>query len=90
MKDKIKKACDAYIEYSMACDEVAKEAQKYIDWDDSVSCEYFPSDGLCITATTFLGGMYDMPESVCSATIFFKEAELKGKLSEKDFKAICI
>ena len=22
-----------------------KEAQKYIDWDDNVSCEYYPADG---------------------------------------------
>ena len=32
----------------IACDDIAKEAQKHIDWDDNVSCEYYPSDGICI------------------------------------------
>ena len=35
--DKIRKASNKYIEYMIACDDVAKEAQKYIDWDDNVS-----------------------------------------------------
>ena len=26
----------------IACDCVAKEAQKHIDWDNNVSCEYYP------------------------------------------------
>ena len=43
--DKIRKASNKYIEYMIACDDVAKEAQKYIDWDDNVSCEYYPADG---------------------------------------------
>lgn len=30
--DKIRKASNKYIEYMLACDDVAKEAQKHIDW----------------------------------------------------------
>ena len=44
----IKKADDAYINYRHRCESLAKEAQKYIDWDDKVSCEHLPADGLCI------------------------------------------
>ena len=40
--DKIRKASNKYIEYMIACDDIAKEAQKHIDWDDNVSCEYYP------------------------------------------------
>lgn len=29
--DKIRKAANKYIEYMLACDDVAKEAQKHID-----------------------------------------------------------
>lgn len=36
----IKKADDAYINYRHRCESLAKEAQKYIDWDDKVSCEF--------------------------------------------------
>ena len=32
----------------IACDNVAKEAQKHIDWNNDVSCEYYPGDGICI------------------------------------------
>lgn len=59
--DKIRKASNKYIEYMIACDCVAKEAQKHIDWDNNVSCEYYPSDGICI--------MID--EHVCYANTFF-------------------
>ena len=59
--DKIRKASNKYIEYMIACDDIAKEAQKHIDWDDNVSCEYYPSDGICI--------MID--EHVCYANTFF-------------------
>lgn len=44
-------ADDAYINYRHRCEALAKEAQKYIDWDNGVSCEHLPADGLCILAT---------------------------------------
>lgn len=63
--DKIRKASIKYTEYILECDRVAKEAQKHIDWDSSVSCEYYPGDGVCIM----------IEEHVCYATTFFDLAE---------------
>ena len=80
--DKIRKAYNKYIEYMIACDDIAKEAQKHIDWDDNVSCEYYPSDGICI--------MID--EHVCYANTFFglvEESE-KGKIDRKTYMRNCI
>ena len=51
IKDSIRKADNAYIAYQQACDTLASEAQKYINWDDNVGCQHFPADGLCIMAT---------------------------------------
>ena len=36
-------ADDAYINYRHRCEALAKEAQKYIDWDNGVSCEHLPA-----------------------------------------------
>ncbi len=47
----MKAADNAYINYRHRCETISREAQKYIDWDDKVSCEYIPADGLCILAT---------------------------------------
>lgn len=44
----LKNADDSYINYRHKCEALAKEAQKFIDWDDRVSCEHLPADGLCI------------------------------------------
>lgn len=63
--DKIRKASNKYIKYTIACDCVVKEAQKHIDWDNNVSCEYYPGDGICI--------MID--EHVCYANTFFDLVE---------------
>jgi hypothetical protein len=63
--DKIRKAANKYIKYALACDDVAKEAQKYIDWSDDVSCEYYLGDGI--------GIMID--EYVCCAKTFFDLVE---------------
>lgn len=27
---------------------MAQEAQKYIDWNDDITCEYYPADGICL------------------------------------------
>lgn len=87
----IKEANDAYINYRFRCEFLAKEAQKYIDWDDKVSCEYLPADGLCILATI----PYDcntsgMPECVCLADSFFSSVKGKGKITPHEFKIISI
>lgn len=33
---------------SLACDAIAAEIQKRIDWTDDISCQYQPSDGFVI------------------------------------------
>lgn len=84
-------ADDAYINYRHRCEAVAKEAQKYIDWDDRVSCEYLSADGLCILATIpdncNAGGM---PECVCPATIFFSFVKSKEAITPQEFREISI
>lgn len=80
--DKIRKASNKYIEYMIACDCVAKEAQKHIDWDNNVSCEYYPGDGICI--------MID--EHVCYANTFFDlvEESKNGMIDKETFIRNCI
>lgn len=58
--DKIRKASIKYQGYMLDCYDIVEEAQKHIDWDDNVSCEYYPGDGICI--------MID--EHVCFADTF--------------------
>lgn len=81
----------SYDGYRKNCDIIAKEAQKYIDWDDRVSCEYLPSDGLCILATVpddcNIGGM---PECVCPASTFFSSVKSKETITPQEFKVISI
>lgn len=78
----LKAADDAYINYRYRCDDIAKEAQKHIDWDDNVSCEYYPSDGICI--------MID--EHVCYANTFFDlvEESENGMIDRKTYMRNCI
>lgn len=80
--DKIRKASNKYIEYMIACDDISKEAQKHIDWDNNVSCEYYPSDGICI--------MID--EHVCYVNTFFDlvEESENGMLDRRTFMTNCI
>ena len=63
---KIKRANSKYAEYLLACDKVAKAAQKHINWNDSVGCAYMPGDGLCIEIEAY----------VCPATRFFELPEI--------------
>lgn len=87
----LKNADDAYINYRYKCEALAKKAQQYIDWDDSVSCEHLPADGLCILATMSDDcGIYGMPECVCPADLFFSYVELKEAITPQEFKAISI
>lgn len=80
--DKIRKASNKYIEYMIACDNVAKEAQKHIDWNNDVSCEYYPGDGICIM----------IEEHVCYANTFFDLVEESGNgmIDRETFMRNCI
>lgn len=79
----VNRAIASYTTYQARCDDIAKEAQKYIDWNDNVKCEYFPSDGLCLTI--------DSDRSyVCPVGLFFEYIEEYGVISESDFIKLCI
>lgn len=85
------RAENAYYLYRERCGHVAEEAQKYIDWDNNVGCEYLPYDGLCILATIpdeYSNG--GIPESVCPASTFFSFVKSREKITEQEFKSICI
>ena len=82
----VEKASESYHKHRTSCDMVAKLAQKYIDWDDSIGCDYFPGDGVCIT-TKF--------ELVCRASVFFifihdHEIKYGEKVSYDNFNKLCI
>lgn len=84
-------AIKAYDEYRCCCDLIEIEAQKHIDWDDSVSCEHLPSDGLCILATLPNAcDAFGMSECVCPADLFFSSVGSKNMISPQEFKAISI
>lgn len=71
-----------YTQYLSACDNLAKEAQKHIDWNDSVSCEYYPGDGVCVGIGTH----------VCPVMRFFLLAEQScdGMIDEYTYRTNCI
>lgn len=93
IEDAIRKADNAYINYRYRCESLAKEAQKYIEWDDTVSCEHLPADGLCILATIpddcNTSGI-GMPECVCPADVFFSFVKAKEKITPYEFKEISV
>lgn len=80
--NKIRKVSNKYVEYMIACYDIAKEAQKHIDWSDNVSCKYYPGDRICI--------MID--EHVCPAAIFFDlvEESKNGMIDRETFIRNCI
>lgn len=80
--DKIRKAANKYREYRLACDNVAKEVQKYIDWNNDVSCDYYPGDGICIM----------IEEHVCFIDTFLDlvEESENGMLDRETFMRNCI
>lgn len=87
----LKNADDAYINYRHKCEALAKEAQKLIDWDDRVSCEHLPADGLCILATIpDDSSICGMPECVYPAELFFSSVKSKEAITPQEFKAISI
>lgn len=81
MSQLINKVGSSYISYRQNCDKVAVEAQKYIDWDNDIGCEYFPSDGVCLTTTD---------AHVCPASAFFEIIKIKGEISKSEFMSICV
>lgn len=81
IKRLINEVGSSYTSYKQHCDKVAIEAQKYIDWDNDIGCEYFPSDGVCLTTTDAY---------VCPATAFFEVIKEKGQISQSEFKSICV
>ena len=79
---KIRKASIKYQGYILDCYDIAKEAQKHINWNDNVSCEYYPGDGVCI--------MID--GNVCNAATFFElvEESKNGMVDKETFIRNCI
>lgn len=80
----------SYDEYRKNCDIIAKEAQRYIDFDDSVSCEYINGVGLSILVTLPETDDYTIPECVCPVVGFFEYAKGKDKLSVDDIKKLSL
>lgn len=82
--DNILAAIMCYGDYKRHCNYVAKEAQKYIDWND-VYCEYYPSDGLCLNLETDRA-------YVCPVNRFFSYIENNNltSITEDEFKSLCI
>ena len=80
--NKIKKASKKHMEAEFACDSVAIEAQKHIDWDQEVGCCYVPGDGVCI----------EIDSHLCPATRFFELMEFIGNdmIDEKTYLSNCI
>lgn len=80
--DKIRKASIKYQGYMLDCYDIVKEAQKHIDWNNDVSCEYYPGDGICIM----------IEEHVCYANTFFDlvEESENGMIDERAFMINCI
>ena len=54
--------------------------QKYIDWDNDIGCEYFPSDGVCLTTTDAY---------VCPATAFFGVIKERQRHSGQSLCRLC-
>ena len=57
--------------YRKNCDIIAKEAQRYIEFDNFVSCEYINGVGLSILVTLPEANDYTIPECVCTVVVFF-------------------
>lgn len=80
----------SYDEYRKNCDIIAKEAQRYIAFDNFVSCEYINGVGLSILVTLPETDDYTIPECVCPVVGFFEYAKGKDKLSVDDIKKLSL
>ena len=83
-------AIGGYNAYLRSGDLLAVEAQRYIDFDDSVSCEYINGTGLSILVTLPETDDYTIPECVCPVVGFFEYAKGKDKLSVYDIKKLSL
>lgn len=77
----IKLVSTAYSKYRSCCDMLAEIAQMFIDWDDNIGCEYFPSDGVYLTTSD---------AKACPADSFFEAVKDKDRISQNDFEKLCI
>lgn len=75
----IDKALQKHEEYKEVCDILCKEAMKHMDWADDISCEYYPSDGLCFCVEI------DFPY-VLPVSIFFSLTKDGKMISKDDYK----
>lgn len=73
IKKYIDKAIDKYVDFQGICDLITHEAKKHIDWTDSVFCDYYPSDGICLAFE-----YDDYLPYVVPATTFFTIAKAKN------------
>lgn len=85
MEKLIKKAILKYDEYKSICEKIAREAQKYIDWSDDISCEYYPADGICLCIECD----NDFPH-VVSVSTFFEMVKKYKKISKEDYMCCSI
>lgn len=76
--------------YRKNCDIIAVEAQRYIDFDNFVSCDYINGVGLSILVTLPETDDYTIPECVCPVVGFFEYAKGKDKLSVNDIKKLSL
>lgn len=83
-------AIKAYDEYRCCCDLIEIEAQKYIDFDDSFSCEYINGIGLSILVKLPETNNCNIPKCVCPVIGFFKCTKGKDKLSVDDIKKLSL
>lgn len=80
----IDKANEKYIDYSGVCGELAKQAQKHVDMAE-VTCEYYPSDGICLCIELDDNFPYVIP-----ASLFFNFAKGGKKVNKEDIKLMAI
>ena len=83
-------AIESYDTYLRYCNHLAVEAQRYIDFDNFVSCEYINGVGLSILVTLLETDDYTIPECVCPVVGFFEYAKGKDKLSVDDIKKLSL
>lgn len=75
-------AYNNYDKFKRSCDLIAVEAQKHINWNNDISCYYYPGDGICI----------EINEHVCSVNKFFElvDESKSGFIDERTYYLNCI
>lgn len=87
---KVEKTEKLFFEFNISCEEIAKEAQKYIDFDENVLCGYVEGDGLCLSVEVPFKYALGFNTCICPASIFFKYVENKTKITDNEFYNLCI